>query len=325
MSTKKELLEILEQNRNTYVSGQELADRLKVSRAAIWKAIRRLEDEGHRISGINNKGYRLESGSDILTPEGISCHLDPKWQGLPVLVYKSVDSTNNEAKRLPEDQRQAPLVLVANEQTKGKGRMGRNFHSPADTGIYLTLVLKPRRHISDLATITTKASVAVCRVLDSLIDEKAAIKWVNDIYLGGRKVGGILTEAVTDFESGMVETLIIGIGLNIRTREQDFPQEISSLAGSIHPENITRNEIVARLVGEMLRLYEDRAEGEIMEEYRSRCFILNREIRYTIRGEAREGRALDVNEEGHLIVEEKDGGRVVLNSGEVSLRSGRAD
>lgn len=323
MSTKKELLEILEQNRETYVSGQELAGRLNVSRGAIWKAIRKLEEEGHRIIGVNNKGYRLESGSDILTSEGINFHLDPRWKGLRVLVHKSLDSTNNEAKRMPEDQRQEPLLLVANEQTRGKGRMGRHFHSPADTGIYMSLCLRPGRHVSDLATITTKVSVAVCRVIDSLVGSGAVIKWVNDIYLDGRKVGGILTEAVTDFESGMVGTLIIGIGLNIRTRVEDFPEEINSLAGSVHPGNITRNEIVARLANEVLRLYEDRDEEGIMEEYRRRCFILNREIRYTIRGETRVGRALDVDESGHLIVEDKDGGRVVLNSGEVSLGSGR--
>lgn len=323
MSTKNDLLEILERNRGGYVSGQELAGMLDVSRGAVWKAVRKLEEEGHRIIGVNNKGYRLESGSDVLTTEGIRLHLDSGWKDLRIQVYKSVDSTNSEAKRLPVGSGGGPLLLVANEQTLGKGRMGRRFHSPADTGVYMSLVLHPGCHFSDLEAVTIKAGIAVCRVIESLVDVKAEIKWVNDIFLDGRKVGGILTEADTDFESGMVETLIIGIGLNVRTRVEDFPEDLGGLAGSVFPVGVTRNEIAARLANEVRSLYLNQEGEDFLEEFRRRCFILGREIRYTVGGEVREGMAVGVDDAGHLIVEGRDGARIVLHSGEVSLGSGR--
>ncbi len=319
MSLIKNLLTILEQNRNNYISGQELAEKLGVSRTGIWKAIKRLEEDGYLITAINNKGYMLSEISDVLSPEGISLYLDQENIKYSIHVYKTVDSTNNIAKKISVDGMKNELIVVAEEQTAGRGRMGRAFFSPAKTGIYMSIVLHPGRNISELATITVKVCVAVCRVLDRFMDLKCEIKWVNDIYMDGKKVGGILTEAVTDFESGMVESIIIGIGLNIKTEIEDFPEELSSVAGSIFPGNITRNQIIAEIINELFSLYQDTDDKIIMEEYRKRCFLVGRNINYYISGIAYEGKVIDINDLGNLVIINKAGEKFILNSGEVTL------
>ncbi|MDD2370408.1 MAG: biotin--[acetyl-CoA-carboxylase] ligase [Firmicutes bacterium] len=322
MSLINNLLSILEQNRNTYISGQELAEKLGVSRTGIWKAIKRLEEDGYMITGVNNKGYMLSGQSDLISAEGISIYLDEVNKKYPIEVFKSVDSTNTMAKKLSLEDKKSELIIIADEQTAGRGRMGRNFFSPPKTGIYMSLVLRPNRHISELATITVKVCVAICRVIDRLTNLRAEIKWVNDIYINGKKVGGILTEAVTDFESGMVESVIIGIGLNIKTEDDDFPSEISSVAGSIFPGNVTRNEIIGEIINEFMQIYLDVDNDDaslVMGEYKERCFLLGRNINYYISGKKFEGEVVDINDLGNLVIVNVTGEKVILNSGEVTL------
>ena len=320
-SKKDQLLEILEQNREQYISGQDLAERLSVSRNAIWKTIKKLEEEGHLITGIKNKGYRLDISSDIINQQGIHMHLLPQNEKYRVVVYDTIDSTNNAGKKLISDGERVETIIVANEQTKGRGRMGREFFSPANTGIYISFVLFPGKHINLMGTLTTKVCVAICRVIESIKECKAEIKWVNDIYVDGKKVCGILTEAVTDFESGMVEAVVIGIGLNISTAEGAFPNELASVAGSINPEKVSRNLIAAKIINEVLAVYTDGDEISLMEEYRNRCFLIGKDITYYRNGQVRNGRAVDVNDQGNLVIEKNNGEIEVLNSGEVSLSS----
>ncbi len=319
MGIKDQLLDILEHNREQYISGQELAEKLSVSRNAIWKNIKKLQEEGHSIAGINNRGYRLDILSDMITKQGIKMHLLPQNEKYNIIVYDTVDSTNNYGKKLISSGSKEETIIIANEQTKGRGRMGREFYSPANTGIYMSFVLFPNRHVSLLGTLTTKVCVAVCRVIEAIKECKAEIKWVNDIYVDNRKVCGILTEAVTDFESGTVQAIVIGIGLNISTSNSDFPDELSKIAGSLNPENISRNIIVAQLINEVLAVYLDGDDNLLMDEYRQRCFLIGREITYFRNGVSCLGKVVDVNDQGNLIIEKENGVIEILNSGEVTL------
>ena len=236
MSTKQKLLKILEENRATYLSGEMLASTMNVSRSAIWKAIKGLKEEGYEIASTTNKGYRLKSESDLMSVEGIAPWLSQNNQALELLVYKTLGSTNQEAKKLALEGAKTKTVIISEEQTKGRGRMGRLFYSPPKSGIYLSLVLRPDVAAQDAVLLTTGAAVGVCRAIKKVTGIDTQIKWVNDIYLGERKIVGILTEAVTNFENGQFEFVIIGIGVNFKMPETALPKELEDIVGALFVE-----------------------------------------------------------------------------------------
>ena len=207
MAVKNEVAALLEQRRGTAVSGQELADMLGVSRAAVWKAVKQLQDEGYRISAATNRGYLLENETDVLSADGIRLNLPERYRELPVKVYRSVGSTNTEAKAAALRGMPHGTIIAADEQTAGRGRFGKSFYSPARSGLYMSVIQKPQKPVSDCTLITAAAACAVTDSLEELCGVRAGIKWVNDIFLGGRKISGILTEAISDFESGTVEAI----------------------------------------------------------------------------------------------------------------------
>ena len=208
MSVKSEILHILESNKGENISGQELADLLGVSRTAVWKAINLLKDEGYPIESVQNKGYSLSTSSDFLSSEGIRLYLNEEFRDIPLAVYKTIESTNTEAKLLAVQNADHGTIIVSEEQTKGRGRFGRDFFSPSESGIYMSIILKPKLNIENSVLVTTATAVAVCEAIDKFTDQEPQIKWVNDIFIGDKKVCGILTEAVTNFESGMMDSRI---------------------------------------------------------------------------------------------------------------------
>ena len=222
MSSKSNILQILEKNRGTYVSGEELAQQLQISRSAIWKAISELKKEGYQIISVTNKGYCLSDATDVISAEGIGPYLTNGSQDM-IHVFKTVDSTNLVAKKMALEQAPHGTVVLAEEQTAGRGRMGRSFHSPAGSGIYMSFILRPNLTSNDAVLITTAASVAVARAIEEVTHIHTGIKWVNDVYMNGKKICGILTEALTDFESGGIESIILGIGINFSTAVSSFP------------------------------------------------------------------------------------------------------
>ena len=241
MSTKKQLLQILSENENRFLSGSELAARLAVSRTAVWKAIGQLRKEGYRISSVQNKGHCLTSGSDVLTAAGVENYL--KTQGISVRYYREISSTNTVLKTMAAEGAREGLVLIAEEQTGGKGRMGRRFYSPPGSGLYMSILLRPGTEASRSTGITACAAVAVALAIEELSGRPANIKWVNDIYMDKRKVCGILTEASVDCESGLLNYAVVGIGINTLVPAGDFPQELQTIAGSaktVFPAGETR-------------------------------------------------------------------------------------
>ncbi|MGD9568314.1 MAG: biotin--[acetyl-CoA-carboxylase] ligase [Sedimentibacter sp.] len=321
MSVKNEVLLILEQYKGQSISGQELAEKLGVSRTAVWKAINSLKEEGYLISGVSNKGYLLSPSSDVMSAEGIKSFLKNEYQGLPITVYKTINSTNTEAKMMAMQNAIHGTIIISEEQTQGRGRMGRSFYSPAESGIYMSIILKPQLNITDSVLITTATAVAVCKSIEKFTTQEPKIKWVNDIYINDKKICGILTEAVTDMESGTINSVIVGIGLNVRT--EFFPAELIEIAGSIfntNDDSFIRNQLAAEIINNVLLMSENIQDRTFLEFYKERSMILGEKIRYLKNNQWFEGYAHDIDEFGGLVVFHEDGQKEVLHSGEISVR-----
>lgn len=332
MSTKLTLLELLSQNTSVYLSGQQLADQLGISRNAVWKSIKKLQDQGFLIESKAATGYRLIEASDIITADYL---LENITHPCRVQVYDKVDSTNRLARELePADVAEKPVLIAANEQTGGRGRLGRSFFSPPGTGLYMTLAFRPDFGLNKAMLVTTIAAVAVCRALDEVTGLRGKIKWVNDIYLGDKKVCGIMTEAQSNFETGNIDKIILGIGINCF--ETSWPEDLAEIAG--HVENpkkeFTRAQLAASVINHFYACLEEPDAGKLIREYKSRCFILGEQITIynTITGQSPDrntsvgirARAIDIDSNGGLVVEYLEGRRMremeTITTGEVSVR-----
>ncbi len=321
MSTKSDILSILEGNRDRYVSGQELAESLMLSRTAIWKAIKTLEADGHKINAVTNKGYILDADSDVISSESVTGFLPESLRSLPILVYKTVDSTNTQLKKLALDGAAHGTVVVSEEQTAGRGRSGKSFYSPPNTGLYISVLLRPQSCGGNPQMITVGAAVEVCRSIEELTGLEVQIKWVNDIFLREKKVCGILTEAVTDFESGGIESIVVGVGINCGAPETGFPQELGSIAGALEAEGLSRSHLAARIVEGIIKSFEEKEKlNELVDEYRRRSLLIGKGVSFVKNGTEIAAIATGIDDDGCLLVRCDDGSSMVLNSGEVSVR-----
>ena len=326
MSVKSELLKILEENRNIDMSGEMLAKKLDVTRTSIWKAIKALKEEGHRIETSKKMGYRLAEDSDVLSLEGIENYIDDKYKSFEIQVFDQIDSTNLEAKRQALLGKESGLAIIANTQSKGRGRRGRSFFSPQGS-IYLSVLFKPQdKESKDLVLITTAASVAVCRAIKKVLNKSPKIKWVNDLYYDGKKICGILTEAVSDIESGQIDQLIVGIGLNYKNPKNGYPEEIEDVAGALckDDETIPRNHLLAQILNELYYVYENIETREFFKEYKEMSNVIGKRIKYStsldLSQDIKEARAIDILEDGGLLLEDDDGQRKVIHTGEITIR-----
>lgn len=324
-STKSKVLEILKKNEGSSVSGEELAALAGVSRNAVWKAVNSLRETGYQISAKRNSGYILMP-SNVLSKEAIAEFLNDKTIAERLEIFESVTSTNTIAKQYAaENGCTAPVekIFIANEQTAGRGRRGRSFYSPAGTGTYMSFLLSPGIEAAEAVKLTTAASVAVCAAIEAVSGLKPEIKWVNDVYLNNRKICGILTEAVTDFETGEVDSVVIGIGVNVFTEE--FPREITEIAGSIGDvsSKLDRNRLIAEIINSLMRLFttEDNrlVMSDYIDEYKKRSMVIGKRIKILNTNETAE--ALDIDKNGGLIVMLDSGETRTLASGEISLRT----
>ena len=352
MSTKSTILKLLSSsNDGTTVSGEELASLCGVSRAAVWKAINSLREEGYNINGTTNGGYVLAS-SDVLTTEAVATAFNaafPQFAGAKIECFKEIDSTLSQAKRwlsecgtlrtadgqlTPAGKTYNNAVIVAEKQTAGRGRSGRTFVSPAKTGIYLTVIYAPKGGITDPAKITAFSAVAVCRAIKKLYGIQPSIKWINDIFYNGKKICGILTEGTTNFETGIIEAAVIGIGVNIEENAEAFGGELSKVAGGllaregdaqpVEGTKITRAQLAAQIAGETLQVLDEPADT-VIKEYKSLSFIIGREVEVHTLIDSTQGiykaTAVDIDQNAALVVQLPDGTKKTLISGEVSLKS----
>lgn len=317
MALKYDILRQLEQNRDRDLSGEELARAAGVTRAAVWKAVTSLRHDGYRILSGTNKGYRLSADDDRLSPDAIRAYL-PADTELDIRVFETLDSTNNEAKRLAVGGVTGPVLILAEEQTAGRGRLGRSFYSPAGTGLYLTLLYRTPDSLAKTVPVTSAAAVAVTEAIETLTEKRPGIKWVNDVYLDGKKICGILTEAVTDMESGDVQNVIIGIGLNVST--DAFPAELRERAASLFPVGVSRNRFAAGIASRLLHYAKELDKKTFLTSYRSHSILTGREITYR-RGEVLHGgTVIGIGDDCGLMVRRPDGNVEVLRTGEVTVR-----
>ena len=321
MGTKELLLRMLEDNREHYVSGERLAEQLGVSRNAVWKAVSALRAEGYDISAATNKGYALSQKNDLLSPQSIERFL-PTGHPFSLTVRKRVDSTNAEARKRALEGAAEGTVVIAEEQTAGRGRRGKQFFSPAQTGIYLSIVLRPMIQADRAQYLTTAAAVACAQAIERATGKDTSIKWVNDIYCDGRKVAGILTEGIVDVESGCFDHAVLGIGVNVKPPSNGFPTDISKTAGAVCDKNAgaVRSKLVAELLQGFWNLYDNILDRSFYEEYRRRCFLLGEPIVVTHGGSRIRARAVDLTEDFKLVIELPDKTRRELPYGEVSTR-----
>lgn len=317
ISLKQQLLFELESHRESAVSGQMIAEKFGVSRSAVWKAVNALKEEGYNILSSTNRGYRLSDDSDLISAEGIKSCLKKEYRELPIFCFNSLDSTNEEAKRRLASGVKSDFLVAAKEQTAGKGRNGRSFYSPK-TGAYLTLVVHPKADLADTVCITSAAAVAVVKAIEELTDLKPQIKWVNDILINKRKAAGILTEAVTGFEEGIVTSVLVGIGLNVH--KGDFPDDIKNKVSFIDEKNISKNQLTAKICENLLTLSKNLNDKSFFDVYREHSAVLNKNITYVKNGKKIFATAVDIDNTGALKVIKKDGTEETLKNGEISVK-----
>lgn len=321
MKLKDNVLKLLEENRGKSVSGAVIAEKLSVSRAAVWKAIEDLRKTGFDISAVTNKGYVLSASDSSLSAEGISTLLGKT--AYDIHTEYSVTSTNTLLKELARQGEKAGYVLIANQQTHGKGRLGRSFYSMGETGLYMSVILRPKITIENALFITTSAAVAVARAIEALADVKAEIKWVNDIYIGGKKVCGILTESSVDFESGALEYAVLGIGVNLFPPKCGFPNEIKDIATTVFKdrseENI-RNKMAAEILRQLKALPDGYMSNEILSEYRQRSMLTGRRVYAITDNQKVPCTVLGIDDRARLLVRFENGKEKALSSGEVSIK-----
>lgn len=322
MELKLQVLKILEENRGQSVNGTKLAEQLFVTRSSIWKAVKALQKDGYYITAVTNKGYCLQSNNDIVSAESILPFLRGQAANFALEVHQTVTSTNTIAKSMAGNGAKEGTVIIAREQTEGRGRMGRSFYSPSSTGIYLSIILRPTLSLEDSLLITTGTAVAVAKAIDIVAGVDASIKWVNDIFVGEKKVCGILTEASLNFESGGLEYAIVGIGVNVSTNT--FPDNLQSIAGSIFGEKPENSPVTSILVAEILNNISEcmssLTDKRYLEEYRKRSLLIGKDILVIKGNETITAKAVEIDEKARLVVEYENNTHEALSSGEVSIR-----
>lgn len=324
MSTKNRILELLVQKRGESISGEYLADILGISRNAVWKAVKELQKDGYHIIAVTNKGYCLSDEDDIVSVPGIKPFLSEKSQPFAnkIQIYKSLESTNTTAKEMAVAGAEHGTVIISDCQTMGRGRYSRNFFSPSG-GLYMSIILRPEGlRFENPTTVTAFAAVAVCEAIESISPKVPKMKWVNDIFIDGKKVCGILTEAVTDFESGGLDWVVLGIGINVSIRTEDFPDDLQSIATSIFPDEKSsgvRNQLAAEIINRILGFETLPSEAEIFEKYKKRLMMLGKKITVIQNQMEYKATAIDVDSVGHLIVKRENGEIITLSSGEIRI------
>lgn len=322
---RNKILEELKANTGQAVSGEEISRKLGISRTAVWKHISKLRSDGYTIESQTNSGYKLIGSPDVLSSSELEPFLHTDFIGRNIIYLDSTASTNTYAKKAAEEPFHGGTVIIAEEQTAGRGRLGRHWISTKGKGIWMSIMLKPDILPVDAPKLTIAAALAVAKAIKSCCRLEARIKWPNDIVAGGKKLCGILTEMSA--EADEIKYVIIGIGINANMEIKDFGPEVSSIATAIRIENgraVSRKALAASVLNEFEEIYRDFIkDGSIkllLDEYKIKSAVLGKNIRVISKKEEIIGLAVDISEEGHLVVRLADGSHREIMSGEVSVR-----
>lgn len=320
-STKEALLNALKNAPSVWQSGAALAEQLGVSRTAVWKAAEELRTDGFALESVPRRGYRLAAEKLPLTAAALRTLLGPSWQ---TEVWPCLTSTNDRARALAAEGAPAPALIAAREQTQGRGRRGRSFYSPPGSGLYFSVLLRPSLSSEDALLVTAAAAAAAQRALARL-GPRTQIKWVNDLFLGGRKVCGVLTEAVFDLESGGLEYLTAGFGLNLTAPVGGFPEELAQTAGALFEGEppVSAAEIAAAIAQEFAALVSSLPNNDFLSDYRAaNLFSPGRTVTVLpSRGAPFSAVVEKIDDRARLVVRSDFGEQHTLCSGEAKLNA----
>lgn len=323
MTTKEKLLALFETNRGAYFSGEEIAQKLSISRTAVWKAVKSLQNQGYTIDAVSNKGYCLSEQTDILSVQGIQKYLRADIMKMDISVLSTAASTNTLVREKANCGAPEGCLVLANEQTAGRGRLGRSFYSPYGTGVYMSLLLRPKNYSAEQAIrITTIAAVSMCEAIEAISDEKAAIKWVNDIFVRGKKVCGILTEGSFDLENGLLEYAVLGIGINLYPPGRGFPKDLEHVAGAVFPvkQSDAKNRLVSEFLNRFHGYYTATGQTDYVDQYRKRSFVIGKQVDLISANQSTSAIVLGIDDHCRLLVKYSDGTEDCYSSGEISIR-----
>ena len=322
MNVRSELLATLAGAGGNYISGAALAEKLGVSRNAVWKAVKSLEAEGFSISSITSKGYKLNEDNNRLSADLILPLLDTKEIGRNIKVFDEVDSTNNVVRELETEKAPHGTAVVADHQTAGRGRIGRHFVSPPGVGLYLSVLVRPNFDLHFAPMITAATACAVAEAIEELCGSKVMIKWVNDLYINGKKICGILTEASLGLEMRVLDCATIGIGINVHRVGDLFDAELKKTATSIEDESdirLDRNRLCAGILNRLEIYLGKISDRSFLREYRERELLTGNMITAVVGTEKLIGEALGIDDNANLIIRLPYGEIKYLSSGEANL------
>ncbi|MDF2928530.1 MAG: birA [Anaerospora sp.] len=320
---RTQILQVLRSHSGQYISGEDLSRMLSVSRTAVWKHIQSLKNEGYAIEAHPRLGYTLRQAPDLLLPKEIEACLESQVLGTVIHYFTDVSSTNNEAKKLAADGCPEGTIVVAEAQTVGRGRLSRGWFSPHGKGIWLSVVLRPPFQPQQAPKCTLMAAVAVTKAIRSFCNLPCGIKWPNDILYNGRKLVGILTEMNAEMDA--INYIVIGIGINVNTAADEFPPELAEIATSIFAETgeeISRLQLLCRILTELEQVYQQVIQhgfAPILEEWKTLSVTLGQAVNVIGPDEQYSGTAVDIDEDGALLVDTEVGVRKVI-AGDVSIR-----
>ena len=322
-TTKETILALLEASRGRYLSGEEIGRTCALSRAAVWKAMKALQNEGYAIDAVKNKGYRLSEETDILSAQGIRKYLRTELAQNDLTVLPITTSTNTVVREMANAGAKEGCAVFALEQTAGRGRMGRSFYSPQGSGVYMSFLLRPGQVAAEQAVrITTMAAVALCEAIEECAEETATIKWVNDVFVRGKKVCGILTEGSFDLENGMLDYAVLGVGVNVYAPPEGFPEELASIAGSVFsaPYSDAKNRLAATFWNHFYAYYTAERPDAYVEAYRRRSFVIGKRVQLLSGQEITPAQVLDIDDQCRLLVRYDDGRTACYSSGEIRVK-----
>ena len=320
----EKILNVLRHSKDSYVSGEELCKLAGISRAAIWKHMEKLREEGYEIEALPHLGYKLVSIPDSLIPSEIKWKLKTKVFGRNVISYRKVDSTNIVAYELAEKGMKEGTVILADEQVKGKGRHGRHWSSPSKSGIYMSCILRPSIAPNEISRITLLAAVAVAQAIRDLSSLEVTIKWPNDIMIGNKKLCGILTEMKAEQDS--VDFVVLGIGVNVNVPVKQLPkgatsikEELVSVGGRVNLSRVELTKKVLEKLEEYYNLMKKEGFEPIIDIWKDLSVMIGSRVKVSIHGKTFEGLAHDINPDGALVVRTESGLLEKISSGDVTM------
>lgn len=325
MTKHEDLLHMLLNAEGRFVSGEEISRNLSISRTAVWKHVNKLRDMGYEFEAVSRKGYRLVTKPDSIDATALQLALDTTVFGRKAVLLTSTLSTQGDVLKLAEQGQAEGAVVIAEEQTGGRGRFGRQWFSPPGKGIWMSVLLRPDLPLQHTPQLTLLTGVAVCRAVRACSGADAGIKWPNDLLIDGRKVCGILLESTV--EDHEVRYCIAGIGVDVNFDPEDYPEDLTTIATSLKMETgqpVDRTKLTAAILTELEQLYylyQKEGFGVISALWEALSVSMNREITVTNPHGVIEGKAIGLDPSGALIVEKHDGEHTLIISGEISWKS----